>query len=455
MNAKERVAFSSLLVAIFLTAMKLLVGFLTNSLAIISEALHSGIDLIAAGMTLFAVAKSDLPPDPGHPYGHHKLENVSSFIETVLLYVTVIWVLYEVVQRLVLGGAVVEMSAWAVAVMLLSIALNFGRSRALYNAAKKFKSQALEADAVHFMADLISSIIVIVGIVPAYFGLTQFDSFAAIGVAAIIAIIGFRIGKKSISSLMDAAPAGLERLISEEVKKVEGVEKIERIRVRESGPRVFVDITALINKTLPFEAAHEVTEKINARIEAIVPDSDVIVHAEPFSLQATPLLDAIRSEASLFPEIKSIHNIEILGVNDRLHIDFHIELEGDLPISRAHDVMTRLESRIAALDKKISRVSSHVEPIHKEASTHETNGSLDAQITKGIENIVRQNPEVLSFEVQNMVKMNGKYTVTLRCLFISTMNVQDCHDVCSAIEQAIKSKLPEVASVTIHQEPSP
>jgi divalent metal cation (Fe/Co/Zn/Cd) transporter len=254
---------------------------------------------------------------------------------------------------------------------------------------------------------------------------------------------------------MDAAPAGLERLISDEVKKVEGVEKIDRIRIRESGPRVFVDITAFIDKALPFEQAHGVTEKINERVGSIVPGSDIIVHAEPFSPQTTSLLDRIRSEASRFPEIKNIHNIDILEINNRLHIEFHIELEGNQPLSGAHEVMTKLESRITALDKNISRVSSHVEPIDNEACTDQTDGSLNARITRAIESIVRHHPEVLSFDIQSIVRMNSKYTVAIRCVFASAMNVHDCHDICSAIEQTIKTELPDVVSVTIHQEPSP
>jgi cation diffusion facilitator family transporter len=454
MSPKEKAAFSSLLVAIFLTLIKIIVGFLTNSLAIISEALHSGIDLIAAAMTMFAVTKSDLPPDSGHLYGHYKLENVSSFIETLLLYITAMWVLYEAISRLLIGSTVVEMNLWAIVIMLLSIVLNFSRSRALYRTAKKYKSQALEADAVHFMADLITSVVVIIGIIPAYFGFKEFDSYAAIGVAVIIAIIGYRIGKKSIASLMDAAPAGLEKLITEEVQKVEGVEKIDRIRIRESGPRVFVDITAFIDKSLPFEAAHGITETINKRIQAVVPDSDILVHAEPFLPQTTSLLENIRSEASNFPEVKNIHNIKISEIQDRLYIDFHIELEGNQSLVKAHEVMTALESRIAALDKNIRSVSSHVEPIDNESHSSDTGQPIDELITERIDKIVKRHSEVCSFDVLNIVKSNGKYTVTLRCMFKSTMNVHNCHAITNKIEQAIKLELPEVVSVTVHQEPA-
>jgi cation diffusion facilitator family transporter len=454
MNAKAKAAFGSLMVAIFLTAIKLIAGVLTNSLAIISEALHSGIDLIAAAMTLFAVSKSDLPPDSGHLYGHYKLENVSSFVETLLLYITAIWILYEALDRLLFGGAVVEMSIWGVAIMLLSIVLNFSRARVLYRTAKKYKSQALEADAVHFMADFITSVVVIIGIVLAYFGLTEFDSIAAVGVAIIIAIIGFRIGKKSLASLMDAAPAGLERLISEEVRKIEGVGKIDRIRVRESGHRVFVDISAFIDQAFPFEVAHGITETISDRIQAVVPDSDILVHAEPFLPQRSSLLDKIRFEASSFPEIKNIHNIKVLEINNKLYVEFHAELEGNLPLTKAHEVMTNLESRIASLDRNVCTVSSHLEPIDNKPNGNESSPSIDARIAEGIESILKSHPEVHSFEIQNTIKIDGKYAVALRCLFTPTINVHDCHALASKIEQTIKLKLPEVASVTIHQEPS-
>ena len=353
MQPKMKAAFSSLLVAIFLTTIKLVVGVLTNSLAIISEALHSGIDLIAAAMTMFAVMKSDAPPDSGHMYGHYKIENVSSFVETFLLYVTALWVLYEAVVRLLEGKVVVGINIWAIIVMMLSIILDFSRSRVLYRAAKKYNSQALEADAVHFNADLITSTVVIVGIIPAFFGFTQFDSYAALGVVVMIAIIGYRIGKKSIASLMDAAPAGMEKLITEEVRKVEGVEKIDRIRVRESGPRIFVDITIFIDKILPLEVAHGVTESVTKKIQAAVPDSDVVVHAEPLAIESSSLVTRIRAEASNFPDIKNIHNIRVFEIDNRLHVDFHIETEGDLSLSRAHELSDQLEERIKKLDSSI------------------------------------------------------------------------------------------------------
>lgn len=455
MNAKEKAAFSSLLVAIFLTAIKLVVGFFTNSLAIISEALHSGIDLIAAAMTMFAVTRSDLPPDSGHLYGHYKLENISSFVETILLYITAIWILYEALDRLLFGGAIVEMNLWAVAIMVISIVLNFSRSRVLYRTAKKYKSQALEADAVHFMADLITSIVVIIGIVPAYFGFAEFDSFAAIGVAIIIAVIGFRIGKKSLASLMDAAPPGLEKLITDEAMKVDGVAKIDRIRVRESGPRVFVDITIFIDKLLRLEAAHGVTESVTKRIQATVPDSDVVVHAEPLALESSDLVTNMRAEATAFPEIKNIHNIRVYEIENQLHVDFHIETAGDLSLSKAHDISHQLEARIKKLNGSITNVASHVEPIDGGV----TNGKLDEDATSKlrgeISEILKSYPEILCYKGLEIKNVEGTLSVNLECVLKEDATVNEAHRIADQLEASIRARAKDVDNVSVHLEPEP
>lgn len=455
MSPKEKAAFSSLLVAILLTVLKLIVGVLTNSLAIISEALHSGIDLIAAAMTMFAVMKSDAPPDAGHPYGHYKIENVSSFVETILLYITALWVLYEAITRLLVGAAIVDMNIWAIIIMALSAVLNFSRSRVLYRTAKKYKSQALEADAVHFLADLITSLVVIVGIIPAYLGFTEFDSYAAIGVAVIIAIIGYRIGRKSIASLMDAAPAGVGKLIAEEVRRVEGVENIERIRVRESGPRTFVDITIFIDKMLPLEAAHGVTESVTRKIQAVIPGADVIVHAEPLTVESSNLVTRIRAEATNFPEIKNIHNIRVFEINKRLHVDFHIETDGGLSTSRAHELSHQLEERIRKLDSSISNIASHVEPIDGGVA----NGKLDEEarevLKTQIDKILRVYPEIKCYKGLEIRNVGGQLNVNIDCVLKEDVTVNEAHRIADQLEASIRAKIKDIDTVSVHLESEP
>jgi cation diffusion facilitator family transporter len=454
MSPKEKAAFGSLLAAILLTVLKLIVGILTNSLAIISEALHSGIDLIAAFTTMIAIMKSDKPADSDHLYGHGKIENISSLIETLLLYITAIWVLYEAVLRLFVSQVTVDISIYAILVMALSIVVNYSRSRILYRTAKKYKSQALEADAVHFMADLIASVVVIIGIIPAFFGFTYFDPLAAIGVAVIIILIGYRIGKKSINSLMDAAPPGIVKLISDEARQVQGIEKIGRIRVRESGARTFVDITIFIDKVLPLEVAHRVTENLTKRIQAAIVESDVVVHAEPLAVKSENLVARIRSEASNFDEIKNIHNIRVFEINEKLAVDFHLELEGDLPLSKAHDLSTELEARIKKLDNSISSVSSHVEPIDGGVANSNLDKKASEKLMAELDAIIMAYPDVSCYKNLEIKNIEGKLCVTLDCRFKKDITVNDAHRIADQLEAVIRSKIKEIDTVSIHLEPS-
>jgi cation diffusion facilitator family transporter len=432
--------------------MKLVVGILTNSLGVLSEALHSGIDLIAVSTTYFAVKKADMPPDSEHLYGHGKAENLASLVEAILLLFITVWISYEAFGRFV-RGALLDVNIFSIVVMLTAISIDFTRSRALSRTAKKYRSQALEADALHFSTDLISSTVVIIGLVLIILGVPKVDSIAAISVAAIIIVAAYRLGKKSINALMDLAPVGLAKLVTEEARKVEGVEKIGQVRVRESGARTFVDITVFIDKVLSLEVAHGVTDRISKRIQSIIPDSDVIVHAEPLSVETVALVAKIRSEAVNFPEIKNIHNILVSEVDNKLHIDFHIELEGALSLTKAHDLASELEARIRKLDGSIVAVSSHVEPV--DGGTY--NGTVDQEaslkLRAAITEIIKSFPEVRSFHEIYIEMINGKFKANVHCLFKSDITVNDAHRIATEIEETIKSKIKEIEIVSIHLEP--
>lgn len=452
-NKKEKIALSSVIAAVALTSMKLAVGITTNSLGILSEALHSGIDLIAAGTTLFAVKKADKPPDKDHTYGHGKIENLSSLVETLLLFITCIWIVYEAVARLLFKESHVELGVTALVVMGISMVIDFSRSRALMRTAKEFNSQALEADAIHFSTDLLSSAVVIIGIIPTILGFKMFDSLAALGVAAITCFIGYKIGKKSINALLDRAPVGIEEKIFAAASNVEGIREVGQVRVRESGPRAFIDITVFIDRVLSLEQAHRVTDELTTKIHRAVPGSDVIVHAEPCQLSAVPLVEKIRSEATGFPEIKNIHNIRVSEVDKMLQVDFHLEFDPDLPLPKAHEVATALETRVKLLDSSISVASSHFEPVDNGTKTGKDDRVAEQVIAKSIESLVRESPNI-KYKNVDVVKVDGRYRVSLCCAFANDSTVYKAHTDASRIEAAIKLKHPEVESVTVHQEPA-
>jgi cation diffusion facilitator family transporter len=286
---KQSAALSSVLAAGFLTGFKLLVGLMTNSLGIQAEAAHSGLDLVAAVITLMAVNISAKPPDTGHHYGHGKVEHLSALFETLLLLVTCTWIIYESIQRLFFKPIQVDASIWAFIVMLISIIIDYSRSGVLSRTARKYRSQALEADALHFRTDIWSSSVVIVGLILVRVGtsfpdvhlVAQADSVAALIVAGIVIYVSVRLGKSTIQGIIDNAPVGVREKIKHSVESIPGVYECHDIRVRTSGTTLFVDMHVLLDPKQSLDEAHRLTEEVEAAVKHIAPDADVTVHAEP------------------------------------------------------------------------------------------------------------------------------------------------------------------------------
>lgn len=281
MHKKKKIAFISMLAAIFLTVFKLVIGLITGSLGILSEALHSGLDLMATGITFLAVKYSDKPADEGHNYGHGKIENYSAFIETLLLFITCLWIIYEAIRRLITGEVEIKISKWAFIIVIVAIIVDINRSRALYKVAKEYDSQALEADALHFSTDIWSSIVVLIGLIFASFKIYYADAMAGLIVSLIVMSVSYRLGKKSFDVLIDKAPDGLREEIESIVKEIPEVVISHDIKVRESGPYKFVDLNIHVNKYMTIEKAHEISHKVEEAIVSRLKNVKVMVHTEP------------------------------------------------------------------------------------------------------------------------------------------------------------------------------
>ncbi|HEY5910748.1 MAG TPA: cation diffusion facilitator family transporter [Verrucomicrobiae bacterium] len=286
---KNAAALNSVLAAFFLTTLKIVVGLWSGSMGILAEAAHSGLDFAAAIVTLVAVRAASKPPDPGHAYGHGKVENLSAMAETLLLLVTCGWIVSESVQRLASKHVVVEASIWTFAIMAVSIVVDVSRSRMLSRVATKHRSQALEADALHFSTDVWSSAVVIAGLAgvkvaqwyPALGWLDRADSVAALVVAAIVVLVSGRLGLRTIEALVDASPAGAAEKIKARVESLDDVFDCHAVRVRHSGPHFFVDLHITLDGDLSLQAAHDLTERVERVVSDILPEADVIVHPEP------------------------------------------------------------------------------------------------------------------------------------------------------------------------------
>ena len=296
---KNKAALSSVFAAIGLTGFKLIVGIATGSLGILAEAAHSALDLVAALVTFFAVRFSGKAPDNQHQFGHGKIENLSALFETFLLLITCVWIIYEAVQRLFYKSVSVDISIWAFVVMGVSIFVDINRSKILFKAARDYNSQALEADALHFSTDIWSSSVVILGLALAWIGklaensfpalknLDKADLIAALGVAVIVIYISVQLGIRTVEGLLDSAPKGMNEKLETVIYSVPGIENVHSLRVRRSGPNLFIDVHVLVDGQMPLEKAHTLTEIVEREVDRVAPQADITIHVEPLPLKET------------------------------------------------------------------------------------------------------------------------------------------------------------------------
>jgi len=293
-HEKASAALNSVAAAVFLTGFKVAVGVWSGSMGILAEAAHSGLDFIAALVTYIAVRAAGRPADVRHPYGHGKIENLSAMVETLLLLVTCSWIIYESIKRLTRENIQVQASVWAFGVMAVSILVDISRSRMLKRVAAKHRSQALEADALHFSTDIWSSAVVILGLVgvrvaaavPSLGFLVKADALAALVVSGIVVYVSLELGLRTIQSLLDAAPTDMVGKVKAAVESVEGVHDCHAVRIRRSGPRYFVDLHVLLDGSQTLDSAHALTERIEQQVRTLLPDADVTVHPEPWKAPA-------------------------------------------------------------------------------------------------------------------------------------------------------------------------
>ena len=460
-SEKKRAAGSSVLAALGLTGIKLAVGLLSGSLGILAEAAHSGLDLVAAFVTFLAVSVSDRPADDSHTYGHGKIENFSALIETLLLFVTCAWIIYEAVMRIFVRPAKVDPSLWAFLVVVISIAIDVSRSRMLYRAARKHQSQALEADALHFSTDVWSSAVVLGGLALVWAGrhlltaesriLEKADAAAALGVAFIVLFVSYRLGKRTIDVLLDSAPEGLKDRIASAADEVEGVLHAGKVRLRRSGARIFVDMTIEVDRNLSFERTHAIAEDVEARIQALAPGADVIIHTDPREIERENMARRIRAiaERNQIP----VHNISIHDDHGEIHVDLHLEVDDHLLLHQAHDLANHIEQDLRAEIPSIARVNTHIE---SRGTGVGSGRDVTAEEPALVASIKRLADGIVGRDCCHSIlirRHDGRLSVSLHCAFEADLPVVEAHRLSSRIEEALKAEIPGLEQVLVHTEP--
>ena len=461
---KRDAALSSVTGAVFLTALKLVVGIMTGSLGILAEAIHSGLDLVAALVTFFAVRISDQPPDERHQYGHGKVENLSALIETLLLLITCVWIIYEAIQRLFFKTVEIEASIWAFLVMAISIAVDITRSRLLYAAARKHNSQALEADALHFSTDIWSSSVVIVGLglvwIAGQLGrewawLVKADAVAALVVAGIVIWVSLQLGRRAVSVLLDEAPPGLADKVAAEAAQVPGVQGLGPVRVRQAGAHVFVDLTVDVDRGASLEGAHHVAEAVDRRVSKLVGQGDVVVHVDPVRRSGENLAQAVSAvSARLGLRTHEVHAHEVGG---DYFVDLHVEVPADLTLGEAHDRVSQLEEAVLAELPQVSDVHSHIEPLPAAVTPSNRPAAVSApeegELRARIEAIVGRVPGLDGVHGIHLRPAVDGYDVVLHCNADPDMPVAQAHRLAEVAEKSIHAQVGGLSQVLIHVEP--
>ena len=458
MRAEKRaVAGNSVLAAFAITILKIVVGFTTGSLGILSEAAHSGLDLIAALVTFFSVRVSDKPADADHQYGHGKVENFSAFIETGLLLLTCIWIISEAVKRLFFQSVEIEPSVAAFLVMLLSIVVDAWRSRSLGRIAVKYDSQALEADALHFSTDIWSSSVVILGLVVVQIGrtyhvtwLSKADPVAALFVAGVVVSVSWRLARRTVDALLDAAPAGMRNQILERIQNIDGVLEVGRARIRRAGNRYFADVSVGLSRNFTFQRSEQIVDEVTAQVHQVLPNADVMVHSVPRARRSENIFDRIRAVATR--NNLNVHDVSVQDLNGRLHVEQHLELDEQLSMKHAHDEVTRLETEMRNEVPEISTILTHIE---SEPATIERGEQVvqEPRLEQHLKTIVKEFSEVIDVHEFQFKTIRDRLYVSCHCTLPDDMPLARVHDVQTAMEIRFKQEAPELFRVLIHPEP--
>jgi len=459
MRAEKRAAAAnSVLAAVVITGLKAVVGFSTGSLGILSEAAHSGLDLIAALITFFSVRVSDKPADADHQYGHGKVENFSAFVETGLLLLTCAWIIYEAALRLFFRRIEIEPSIAAFAVMLFSMGVDWWRSRVLGRIADKYESQALEADALHFSTDIWSAGVVVLGLALVLAGRTYHidwlrdsDPIAGLFVAGVVISVSWRLARRTVDALLDAAPPGVRAQIQDAVAHVDGVLEVDRVRIRRAGNRYFADLAVGLGRTVTFQHSGQLAASVTDAVRKVLPGADVTVQPLPRAQRSENIFDRIR--AVVTHHNLNVHDISVQDLAGRLHVEQHIELDERMSLKAAHNRVTDLEADMLRDVPEIADILTHIE---SEPATIERPEEVvsDAELEHRLKAVAAQFPEVLDVHDFIIKRVRGRLYISCHCTLSDDLSLARVHDIQTEMEIRFKQDAPELFRVLIHPEPS-
>lgn len=457
-DEKGLAAALSVTAACVMTVLKLIVGLLTGSLGMLSDAAHSGIDLAGAVLTLLSVRVSDKPADEDHPYGHAKIENISAFIETFLMLASSVWITAEAIIRIFIKPVSLKYSVWPLLVLALSMSVDFWRSRQLKTVAKRYQSEALAADAFHFASDIWSSAAVFAGLCTAWAGsvlnisaLRFADPIAAIVVSVLILHFGWRLAWRTVGALTDSVSPETRRRVLAELQRIDDVLSIDQARMRRAGSKYFADFTLSLSRQLTFQRAEDLVSDATAAVQRVLPGADVVIHTVPRSTLAESIFDKIRAVAAR--NNVTLHDISVQSIGDRLRVEQHLEVAEGLSLRQAHSFARRIEDEIRHELPQVAEVLTHIE---NEPATIESPQILerDRSIEARLRHAASAFPAILDIHDIVTGRIGDRIQVSCHCTLPDNMSMQQVHEIITGLEDRFKLECPYVYRVLIHPEPA-
>jgi cation diffusion facilitator family transporter len=456
---KRRAALHSMLAAAAMTVLKLAAGLVSGSLGVLSDAAHSALDLAGAALTFFSVRVSDKPADEDHPYGHGKIENVSSLAEAGLMVVSCAWIIREALSRILNQNVQLHHSLWPVLVLLSSIAVDYWRSRQLRAVARRTGSPALAMDAFHFASDIWSTLAVLAGLGASWVGLRldipwlrYADPVAAIVVSVMILRITLSLTRETLGVLMDQISADTRRRVITEVERVPGVLAVEQVRVRRAGAAHFADLTLALPRHFTFEHTGELVRAATEAVQRALPEADVVIHTVPRTARAESIFDRVRAVAAR--NNVSVHELSVHSHHGRLRVEQHVELDENMPLLDAHNFVTAMEAEILRETPEVDSILTHIESQPATIEQPEEVVVEDRRIEVALRAAAKDLPEVVDVHEITVRHARDHIDLSCHCTLPDRLPMHRVHQVITALEDRFKIECPEVSKVTIHPEPA-
>jgi len=449
MSPQRRTALVSVAAACVLISLKLATGLATGSLGLISEAVHSGTDLVAALLTLFAVGVSGRPADRMHPYGHGKAEHLAALAEGAILVLASLFISVQALRVLLgLTEPSVDPVWWALLVVLVVMVIDASRALVSVRASRRYASPALASNALHFGSDLAGSSAVFFGLLLARAGWREGDAVAALFVAALVMLAATRLMRRNVDVLMDRAPTDAELAAREAIARMEPGVQLRRLRMRQAAGRHFADVVIGVSPAAGVGQGHAAADAVEDAVRSALPEADVVVHVEPAGEDAA-LRERINAAALTVPRVREMHNVRVVSVDGGLEVSLHLKLPPDLTLEEAHDVASRVERAIADAVPEVVSVQTHLEPLTEPGAGRTAVANEDAD---RIRRIVRERTGAEPREVRFLQTEDGLVAfLTLALAPESTL--AQAHSLASEVEEDVRRDLPGLADVSVHTEP--